>query len=67
MSHDSDYLPDYALKKKVRWSMNSKRPSRYINARMDNNLKEKILLENGTISDLESQKTPLQILALVKY
>ncbi len=21
---DSDYLPDYALKKKVRWSMNSK-------------------------------------------
>lgn len=26
---DSDYLPDYALKKKVRWSMNSKEGARY--------------------------------------
>ena len=56
ISHDSDYLPDYALKKKVRWSMNSKQPARYIKARMGNNLKEKILIENGIISDLESQK-----------
>ena len=24
ISRDSDFLPDYALKKKVRWSMNSK-------------------------------------------
>lgn len=44
ISHDSDYLPDYALKKKVRWSMNSKQPARYIKARMGNNLKEKILI-----------------------
>lgn len=28
VSSDSDYLPDYALKKKVRWSMNSKQASR---------------------------------------
>lgn len=27
ISHDSDYLPEYALKKKVRWSMNSKQSS----------------------------------------
>lgn len=27
---DSDYLPEYALKKKVRWSMNSKQGARYI-------------------------------------
>ena len=27
---DSDFLPDYTLKKKVRWSMNSKQGSRYI-------------------------------------
>jgi hypothetical protein len=27
---DSDYLPEYALKKKVRWSMNSKQAARYI-------------------------------------
>jgi integrase/recombinase XerD len=50
ISHNSDYLPEYALKKKVRWSMNSKQPSRYIKARMGNNLKEKILL----ISNSES-------------
>ena len=24
ITSDSDYLPEYALKKKVRWSMNSK-------------------------------------------
>jgi integrase/recombinase XerD len=58
ISHDSDYLPEYALKKKVRWSMNSKQPSRYIKARMGNNLKEKILLENGIISNSESRKSP---------
>ena len=55
ITHDSDYLPDYALKKKVRWSMNSKQPSRYIKARMGNSLKEKILLENGIISNSKSQ------------
>jgi integrase/recombinase XerD len=44
---DSDYLPDYALKKKVRWSMNSKQGSRYIKKRMGNELKNKILEYNG--------------------
>jgi integrase/recombinase XerD len=57
ISHDSDYLPENALKKKVQWSMNSKQPSRYIKSRMGNNLKEKILMENGIISDSESQKS----------
>jgi integrase/recombinase XerD len=55
---DSDYLPDYALKKKVRWSMNSKQGSRYIKRRMGNELKNKILEYNGIISDSEIQKTP---------
>jgi len=32
---DSDYLPEYALKKKVRWSMNSKQGSRYMKKRMN--------------------------------
>ncbi|MFY9797218.1 MAG: hypothetical protein WAJ93_16160, partial [Candidatus Nitrosopolaris sp.] len=27
ITSDSDYLPEYALKKKVRWSMNSKQGS----------------------------------------
>ena len=42
--------------------MNSKRPSRYIKGRMGHNLKEKILLENGIISDSESQKRASVIL-----
>ncbi len=32
--HDSDYLPEYALKKKVRWRINSKQGARYIKNRM---------------------------------
>lgn len=48
---DSDYLPEYALKKKVRWSMNSRQGSRYIKTRMGNELKNKILEYNGIISE----------------
>jgi integrase/recombinase XerD len=55
---DSDYLPEYALKKKVRWSMNSKQGSRYIKRRMGNDLKQKILAYNGIISIEELQKKP---------
>jgi hypothetical protein len=59
ITHDSDYLPDYALKKKVRWSMNSKQGTRYIKRRMGNELKEKILAYNGiTIeTNTKNQKT----------
>jgi hypothetical protein len=46
---DSDYLPEYALKKKVRWSMNSKQGTRYIKRRMGNDLKQKILCYNGIV------------------
>ena len=46
---DSDFLPEYALKKKVRWSMNSKQGSRYIKRRMGNDLKQKILIQNGIL------------------
>jgi hypothetical protein len=58
ISHDSDFLPDYALKKKVRWSMNSKQPSRYIKARMGNDLKQKILIQNGILSENEVKPKP---------
>ena len=54
ISSDSDFLPEYALKKKVRWSMNSKQGIRYIKRRMGNDLKQKILEYNGVISPLES-------------
>ena len=52
---DSDYLPEFALKKKVRWSMNSRQGSRYIKNRMGDELKEKILEQNGI--SIKSKKT----------
>jgi integrase/recombinase XerD len=55
---DSDFLPEYALKKKVRWSMNSKQGSRYIKRRMGNDLKQKILVYNGIMAENELQKKP---------
>ncbi len=51
ITSDSDFLPDYALKKKVRWSMNSKQGSRYIKTRMGNDLKNQILVHNGIITE----------------
>jgi hypothetical protein len=47
ITYDSDSLPEFALKKKVRWSMNSKQPSRYFKRRMGNNLKMQILQREG--------------------
>jgi integrase/recombinase XerD len=51
ITSDSDFLPDYALKKKARWSMNSKQGSRYIKRRMGNDLKNQILVHNGIITE----------------
>ncbi|MDN5846323.1 MAG: hypothetical protein L0H53_08630 [Candidatus Nitrosocosmicus sp.] len=51
ISSDSDHLPEYALKKKVRWSINSRQGSRYIKTRWTNELKNKILEYNGIITD----------------
>ena len=56
ITSDSDYLPEYALKKKVRWSMNSKQGTRYIKNKFGNDLKEKILQYNGIISENASKK-----------
>jgi hypothetical protein len=58
ITSDSDYLPEYALKKKVRWSMNSKQGARYIKRRMGNDLKQKILLQNGIISEQQIERKP---------
>ena len=56
---DSDFLPEYALKKKCRWSMNSRQGSRYIKNRMGNELKTKILIQNGIISENHIEKKQL--------
>jgi hypothetical protein len=58
ITSDSDYLPEYALKKKVRWSMNSRQGSRYIKTRMGNELKNKILEYNGIITEETKKKNP---------
>lgn len=58
ITSDSDYLPEFALKKKVRWCMNSKQPSRYIKTRMGNDLKQKILLQNGIIIETIAKPIP---------
>ena len=58
ITSDSDYLPDFALKKKVRWSMNSRQGSRYIKTRMGNELKDKILVHNGIITTEIEKKKP---------
>jgi hypothetical protein len=55
---DSDFLPEYALKKKVRWSMNSKQGTRYIKTRMGNDLNRQILIQNGIMGEQEIQKKP---------
>ena len=62
ITSDSDYLPEYALKKKVRWSMNSKQGSRYIKNRMGNELKNKILEYNGIISENEDKQETIYFL-----
>jgi hypothetical protein len=56
--HDSDYLPEYALKKKVRWRINSKQGARYIKKRMGNELKNRILEHNGIIYEETQRKKP---------
>ena len=56
ITYDSDSLPEFALRKKVRWSMNSKQPSRYIKRRMGNDLKNQILIREGIIMDEEASK-----------
>jgi integrase/recombinase XerD len=55
---DSDFLPEYALKKKVRWCMNSKQGARYIKRRMGNDLKQRILVQNGIIPEDEIKNRP---------
>jgi integrase/recombinase XerD len=55
---DSDHLSEYALKKKVRWSMNSKQGSRYTKTRMGNELKNRILEHNGIVVDSAKRQKP---------
>jgi integrase/recombinase XerD len=60
ITFDSDFLPDYALKRKVRWSMNSKQASRYIKRRMGDAVKKQILMRDGILLEEKAiQKKPV--------
>ena len=59
ITSDSDFVPEYALKKKVKWSMNSKQGARYIKRRMGNDLKRQILMHNRILTGNEIQKNHL--------
>jgi hypothetical protein len=59
ITYDSDYLPEYAVKKKARWSMNSRQDSRYIKSRMGGDLTRAILAQNGiTLGEDGSKPKP---------
>ena len=58
ITNDSDYLPEFAVKKKARWSMNSRQGARYIKSRMGADLKRTILTQNGiTVEGDDALKT----------
>jgi len=44
---DSDHLPEYAVKKKTRWTMDSKQGRRYIKNSWGDDLKDKMLEHHG--------------------
>jgi integrase/recombinase XerD len=58
ITYDSDYLPEYAVKKKARWSMNSRQGSRYIKSRMGGDLKRTILAQNGIALENDDELKP---------
>jgi integrase/recombinase XerD len=47
ITDDSDHLPEFAVKKKARWVMDSQQGRRYIKNRMGDELKNKILEHHG--------------------
>lgn len=61
ITYDADYLPEFALKKKVRWSMNSRQPSRYIKRRIGNDLE--MLIRSGIVPDEEALRQKPAVLS----
>ncbi len=55
---DAESYSEFALRKKVRWSMNSNQPARYIKNRWGKDLKNQILLQNGIITDVDAKPKP---------
>lgn len=51
LTHDSEYLPEFALRRKARWSMNSHQPARYLKKKWSRDMKSTILEHNGIITE----------------
>jgi hypothetical protein len=58
LTHDSEYLPGYALNKKARWSLNSKQPARYLKKRWGQDLKRTILEHSGIVTEEIAKPRP---------
>jgi integrase/recombinase XerD len=68
ITSDSDYLPEYALKKKVRWTLNSRQGNRYIKNRMGSELKNKILEHSDiSIEQIKKQKPSISTCPRCEY
>jgi integrase/recombinase XerD len=61
ITYDSDYLPEYAVKKKVRWTMNSRQAARYIKPKMSPQLTNMILVHNGVLTEPQQRPKPKAI------
>ena len=55
LTDKADYLPEYALRKVARWSMNSRQVARYVKPKIGIELKNKILLHDGIINDVQAK------------
>lgn len=55
LTHDADYLPEFALRKKARWSMSSDQPKRYLKRKWSQDMKMTILSHNGIIDEKEAR------------
>jgi ribosomal protein S27AE len=55
IEHDSGYLPEFALRKKVRWTLTSKQPGRYIKNKWTQDIKRQILDHNGIVAADQEQ------------
>ncbi len=55
IEHDSGYLPEFALRKKVRWTLTSRQPGRYIKNKWTPDIKRQVLNHNGIITEQDNK------------
>jgi integrase/recombinase XerD len=58
LTNDSDILPEYVVKKKARWTMNSRQSARYIKNTLGQDIKNKLLQNAGISIPDENKREP---------